>query len=663
MNQLKTLSIIAVGLTIFVLQTAAVHAASEGSELMGHGVMKKAEEIHHIFQRDDFLYVADGEKGVRIYNNSDTSKPKHISTYKTFGSAEQIDNPGECNSNDLRRTSLFVADGEKGLHVIDIADNKKPKFRNSIDTAGYAHALTVLDDGRGGCTAYIAGGSAGFQVIDVSDVEALQKISRYDTAGDAQDMYHNDDYVYVADGKAGLQIINVSDEHNLTLAGTFSTKGAAEKIISYSHKDGYVYVQEKDYGIEVIDVSNPENPRLQAVLPFEEPVLSAAVERNDNYLYIGFRNEVQMYDIREYANPTLTKIAKIKNVDKLEYIQLLARGLLYVSDADGVLIYNFQLHEIAPEYSPEFTETTFLQKEGNYLFSAERYSDDSEPAVTVFDASDQLNPVLLGNFGPTAKSRHSLLVAGDYAYVGYREEKHRQAIDVYDISDINDIQLVGNYKFSAKTSPRKLLLHNNHLYMSLKKRGVYVLNVANPAEPQLAQHYKSKPEIVDDIAIEDDKLYFVQKDSLYKYDISNDEEWTMTKKVFLEGPPYGNGDMRVVNGRLFVSEYKSLLRIYNVEKNKLELMSNYDEKYSFSESIVVAASNKYAFLNTGRDYIVIDIAKPKKPQILTRLAISASKEYGSENWNQVLLVDDYIYATNPAGTALDIFSLSQLSGL
>ncbi|NLH37755.1 MAG: hypothetical protein GX468_06455, partial [Thermotogaceae bacterium] len=92
----------------------------------------------------------------------------------------------------------YVADGEYGITIIDIADPQTPFKITSFDTPGFAYSVYVKDN-----IAYVADGEKGLVIIDVSNVQKPNQLSIVDTPGLACGIYVQDNYAYIADEKNG----------------------------------------------------------------------------------------------------------------------------------------------------------------------------------------------------------------------------------------------------------------------------------------------------------------------------------------------------------------------------------------------------------------------------------------------------------------------------
>ena len=60
--------------------------------------------------------------------------------------------------------TVYVADGESGLQIIDVTNPASPKWEGSLDTPGSAQNVAVS-----GTTAYVADGDGGLRIVDVSN--------------------------------------------------------------------------------------------------------------------------------------------------------------------------------------------------------------------------------------------------------------------------------------------------------------------------------------------------------------------------------------------------------------------------------------------------------------------------------------------------------------
>ena len=138
-----------------------------------------------------YAYIAGME--FYIFDVSDPTTPIEVVSYDTPGSLRNIAVDGKY---------VYVADGDMGLRILDVSSSTNLFEVGFYDTDGRAYGVTVSGD-----YAYIADGEMGLRVLDISDPTSPYEAGFYDTEGFAYDVIKNNDYIYVADYRGGLYII------------------------------------------------------------------------------------------------------------------------------------------------------------------------------------------------------------------------------------------------------------------------------------------------------------------------------------------------------------------------------------------------------------------------------------------------------------------------
>ena len=139
--------------------------------------------------------------GFDILDISNPSSPSRVGGITEINYGSSPVGMGVDVSGDL----VFLAGGNAGLQIFNVADPSNPSLVGFYDTPGWASSVRVQ-----GSYAFLADGDAGMQMIDVSNPAFPVRVGGYDTTGSANDLEVNDDLVYLADGAAGLVILRVS---------------------------------------------------------------------------------------------------------------------------------------------------------------------------------------------------------------------------------------------------------------------------------------------------------------------------------------------------------------------------------------------------------------------------------------------------------------------
>ncbi len=192
--------------------------------------------------------------------------------------------PGRAHGIFVDRGYVYIADYEKGLHVIDIDKNlhKKENWSDAIiegtcNTPGYA--VNVFVDGN---YAYVADDIRDLQIIDITDKKNPHIIGSCKTPGFVYDVFIKEDYAYVADTYNGLHIIDISDRESPYIVGSCDAPDFANRVFV----DGnYAFVADYGSGLKIIDISIKGNPKLVESLDLIKWAFDVAIE--GDYAYVA----------------------------------------------------------------------------------------------------------------------------------------------------------------------------------------------------------------------------------------------------------------------------------------------------------------------------------------------------------------------------------------
>ncbi len=146
----------------------------------------------------------------------------------------------------------YVADGDKGLKVINVATPTAPVLLSALDTDGVTQDLQLA-----GHYAYLANGSAGIDIVDVTNPSEPVVASNLTGLGTVYGVDGDSNLLVVVAGSA-LVSVDVSDK--LAPARLGSVNLGQVKDVAF---DGsYAYVAAYSNGYRVVDLTNPAQPRV-----------------------------------------------------------------------------------------------------------------------------------------------------------------------------------------------------------------------------------------------------------------------------------------------------------------------------------------------------------------------------------------------------------------
>lgn len=140
------------------------------------------------------VYVADDEMGVTVMDVSRI----YDRTMTVIGN---IDTPGNASGIDFDQGFVYVADGDHGLHVMEIGADQMPVLVASLPLPGDCLAIVVRDG-----LAFIAADDAGLFVIDVSDPYHPVSLGNVPSSAAVGVAVSENNVVCVADEEEGLLV-------------------------------------------------------------------------------------------------------------------------------------------------------------------------------------------------------------------------------------------------------------------------------------------------------------------------------------------------------------------------------------------------------------------------------------------------------------------------
>ncbi len=252
----------------------------------------------------DYLYVVGGD--VTVVDVTNPSLPVQLGVYEIPGAVNRIVASGDY---------IYVLENpegspEGGLHIVDVRDAMSPTLAGFYDTPGTALDLAVV-----GNRAYVADGDAGLHILDISNPAAPALLGTY--PGQARKVAVAGNYAYVVQRGTwsgeqwvggGLRILDVSDPTTPQEVGFFAN--AHPPMESVTVAGNYAYVTELGStsaepeaggGLRILDVSDPTAPRQVAF--YEALKRAREVVVRENFAYVV--DEEQGLCMLDVSNPSI----------------------------------------------------------------------------------------------------------------------------------------------------------------------------------------------------------------------------------------------------------------------------------------------------------------------------------------------------------------------
>jgi len=151
-------------------------------------------------------------------------------------------------------TRLYLAAGQAGLQIYDIAKPAHPRLLGSLQGQGFRPRSIAV----GGTYLYVASGGAGIQVVDVSVPGAPQIVSTFKQGPAAYlSVALHAPYLYATDNTRRFVVIDASNPHMLQPLGSAPLPANGQQLAVQA---GLAFVADGVAGLRVLDIADPAQP-------------------------------------------------------------------------------------------------------------------------------------------------------------------------------------------------------------------------------------------------------------------------------------------------------------------------------------------------------------------------------------------------------------------
>ncbi len=484
----------------------------------------------------NYAFLAEHQQGLKILDISDRTRPYLISALETAGDAVDIE---------YQNGFVYLADfgaNIDGIRIIDVSNPYSPVPAGSY-AINYALRIKVSGD-----YAYLI--SQGLKIVDVSDPENPDLVGVLSFSTTAQHISVSGNYAYIISefymGPTYLNIVNISEPSGPALISDmiipwsiepavngdflYLPSGEGLKIIDVSDPGNPFYASEPGFqmgflyiagnylfsgGLEIFDISDPINPVF--VGGFLSPGGHDGFQILGDYAYIASGNGLSIVDLTEPSNPILSgqydiegwnhsaaaydgyaylanhesglyvidstdplnpSLIEVINLPGEEYdVYVFGNHLYLTADGAGLYIFNISTPWSPVQTGfcsiPDYRPRVYVDYDYAYVVSSEIYVD-----FYFVNKDDPSNPFIESSFD-TEVLAENVHVDNGYAYVAGQA----YGIRIFDISDISNPILVGSLGTGTVFDA---YYQDNYLFAPGSCSGLCVLDVSNPAEPEMA---------------------------------------------------------------------------------------------------------------------------------------------------------------------------------
>jgi hypothetical protein len=459
----------------------------------------------------DFLFVADGDSGLKILDISEPSSPFKVDSVNTSGKCSGLFVDGKtiavANDNEgIMLLSIFETTDRDGDGIMDGADDFPDDPLEWMDTdkdgiGDYADTdddgdnvsdesdvfpldisewTDTDDDGVGDNSDIFPSDGTEWSDYDMDGIGdnadaynslVLTPLARYDTSGQVRGVLKEKNIVYAADGSEGMTVLEISEDGSLSEKSTYLLSNGG-RVRTLAKADIYLYMACRSEGLLVLDVSDPGRPAL--VYTYDTPVNATFLTLDNETLYLSDQHSLMIFDVSVPYEPVL--LGQLDAATEFEHCTV-SDGIAYIAGYYSGLV----IADVSDPANPAIMKTQnagfplwAIAKRDHYVFTGGERSgllvyDVSNPnapeLITTLELPDESDPK------PADQPPFHMAVYGNYLFVadGY------SGIQVADISD--PVSPFIETVFEASGYTWDFYIHGNTLIVGDYREGVHLINI------------------------------------------------------------------------------------------------------------------------------------------------------------------------------------------
>jgi len=236
--------------------------------------------IHDERPGKPFIYIANKEGGLKIYNISNLASPLLIASVPVtgYGSLHVMNLSQDGNFLYLAIGNSFTNPQQGGMAIIDITDPSVPVVRDFYIVPGSANGAGIVK--VEGNYAYLGAMGSGLVILDISDKTSIQKVAQYmpdinwPVKNPNPDLYNargmevRNSIVFLCFDAGGLRIINCTNKSTPVETGRFVNPKLYQPINlprAYNNivvDDTLAFVAVDYCGLEVLNIKDTSDIKL-----------------------------------------------------------------------------------------------------------------------------------------------------------------------------------------------------------------------------------------------------------------------------------------------------------------------------------------------------------------------------------------------------------------
>jgi len=411
-------------------------------------------------------YIADASGGLRIVDVTDSANPREIGYYDTPGDTKSVAVPplatSATGSVTQAPTYAYLADGSRGLRILDVSDPGAPILVGSEESPGFVEDIVV-----NGSYAYLAAREQGMLVYDISDPTHPELFSYVDTPGHAVDITLSGSAAYISDFERGLRVLLISDILNPVEVGFYDTP---DQVIDVAQAGTQAYVTDGQLGLWTLSTSDPSVIRESGFEPTDGTAEGATLSEGFTFVADGGAG-VQIINISDPA--AMNHTGTIASASAARDVHLVGSTAYIANGVQGM-----QIADVSQPSAPLMLGSISLPgdvqgitSQGSFAYLASGFA-----GLQVVDVTNPQQPTQAGTLAEIHDAR-AVALGGDYAYVA----GGGAGLHVVDISQPVVPRLI--VTLPTDNIVQDLAYVEPYAFLAEGPGGIEIIDLSNPTHP------------------------------------------------------------------------------------------------------------------------------------------------------------------------------------
>lgn len=527
--------------------------------------------------------------------------------------------------NDLvsyQQEYLFLANGNKGLHVVRIPESGPMESVKQVKIPGKAWRLDLRRDGM----LAVAAASGGAIVLNMQQPQRpWQAASRRfgGSSPDVLDVFWWQDLLLVSAGKQGLYVLRYDKaRHRLKQLSHVPVEGFANGMA----RDGQMlYLAANNGGVYKVDLSNPRQPRVRAHWQDYGRVRYIAI-KNNRMALVGSGNGV--YLLAKQEEGRFEKVALVEQCKYSLAATFVDKDALLIADGfNGVARLRWSV-DPSVQWQGRWSyqgRVAYVSKVKDTFYVAAGHSGlvSHVPGKTGHNPSTPASHRIDGRESMIARHRNLVAVA-----------KQRGGIVLFSHTAGNEMQPEGRCDISptvtsvAFLSRNWLVVASHGLGRSQGISGVYLVDISHPQQPQVAD-FCPLPDKAHHIQLQTHEgwvlaashgggLFALNKQGR---ELALQRQLPLPEEVLPFGICWHKDMVAIAAGQQGVLFYQ-----WQPPQNwrQMAQLKPHWPAARFAFAWNVAVDGNYAYVANGRQGLqVVDVSQPVSPRVVSQVSLSS----------------------------------------